>query len=132
MMTGLDTNVLVRYLTDDDPSQAKKATQVIEGAAEGGDLLYVTSIVLCELVWVLESAYGHSRPEIQAVLERILRTAQFRFDHKELLWQAWQSYCEGRADFSDYLIGYLGTRDGCQDTVTFDRALQNHSAFRLL
>lgn len=131
-MTGLDTNVLVRYLTQDDPAQAQKATQVIEGAAEQGELLYITSIVLCELVWVLEVAYGHSKQEIQAVLERILRTAQFRFDNKDHLWHALQDYREGRADFSDYLIGRLGLHDGCQATVTFDKALENHAAFRLL
>ena len=56
-MTGLDTNVLVRYLTQDDLAQAQKATQVIEGAAERGELLYITSIVLCEMVWVLEAAF---------------------------------------------------------------------------
>ena len=131
-MTGLDTNVLVRYLTQDDPAQALKATQVIEDAAEQGELLYITSIVLCEMVWVLDAAYGHSKQEIQAVLERILRTAQFRFDHKDQLWRALQDYREGRADFSDYLIGYLGAHNGCQETVTFDKALGNHAAFRLL
>ena len=132
MMTGLDTNVLVRYLTQDDPTQAETATQVIEGAAERGELLYITSIVLCEAVCVLEAAYGHSKQEIRAVLEHILRTAQFQFDYKDQLWQAWQDYREGRADFADYLIGHLGARYGCQETVTFDKALRNHAAFRLL
>jgi predicted nucleic-acid-binding protein len=131
-MTGLDTNVLVRYLTQDDPAQALKATQVIEDAAEQGELLYITSIVLCETVWVLDAAYGHSKQEIQAVLERILRTAQFRFDHKDQLWRALQDYREGHADFSDYLIGHLGAHNGCQETVTFDKALRNHASFRLL
>lgn len=131
-MTGLDTNVLVRYLTQDDRAQSRKATQVIEAAAKHGELLYITTVVLCELVWVLEAAYGHHKQEIQMVLERILRTAQFRFDHKDQLWQAWQDYRQGQADFSDYLIGHLGLRTGCQETVTFDRALQHHPAFQLL
>ena len=131
-MIAIDTNVLVRYLTQDDPTQAETATQVIEEATERGELLYITSIVLCEVVWVLESAYGHSKQEIRAVLERILRTAQLQFDCKDQLWQAWQDYREGRGDFSDYLIAHLGARDGCQETVTFDKALGNHAAFRLL
>lgn len=131
-MTGLDTNVLVRYLTQDDPAQALKATQVIESAAEQGEPLYITSVVLCEMVWVLEAAYGYSKQEIQAILDRILRTAQFRFDDKDQLWRALQDYREGRADFSDYLIGHLGVHNGCQETVTFDKALGNHTAFRLL
>jgi predicted nucleic-acid-binding protein len=131
-MIGLDTNVLVRYLTQDDPAQARKATHVIETAAEQRELLYITSIVLCELVWVLEDAYGYRRHDIQTVLERILRTAQFRFDTKQQLWQAWHDYRAGRADFSDYLIGRLGTHGGCQETVTFDKALRASPRFRLL
>ncbi len=131
-MIGIDTNVLVRYLTQDDPAQARKATHVIETAAEQGELLYITSIVLCELIWVLEDAYGYHRHDMQTVLERILRTAQFRFDNKEHLWQALHDYRAGRADFSDYLIGRLGTHAGCQETVTFDKALRASPHFRLL
>jgi predicted nucleic-acid-binding protein len=84
-MIGLDTKVLVRYLTQDDPAQAQKATQVIEEGAAQGEVFYITSIVLCELVWVLEDAYGYSRGDIPAVLDHILRTAQFRVDNKEQL-----------------------------------------------
>src|SRR5438046_9449208 len=106
-MRGLDTNVLVRYLTQDDPVQAPKSTHVIEEGVQHGDVFYLTSIVLCELVWVLEDAYDYRRHDIQAVLDRILRTAQFRFDDKEQLWLALQDFRAGRGDLSDYLIGRL-------------------------
>jgi predicted nucleic-acid-binding protein len=131
-MIGLDTNVLVRYLTQDDPAQAQKATQAIEEGVAQGEVFYITSIVLCELVWVLEDAYGYSRSDIQAVLDHILRTAQFRFDNKGQLWHAFNDYQTGRADFSDYLIGRLGTSAGCTETVTFDTSLKNSPHFRLL
>jgi predicted nucleic-acid-binding protein len=131
-MRGLDTNVLVRYLTQDDPVQAPKATQIIEEGVEQGDVFYLTSIVLCELVWVLEGAYDYSRHDIQMVLDRILRTAQFRFDHKDQLWLAWHDYRAGRADFSDYLIGRLSMQAGCVETLTFDASLRNTPHFRLL
>jgi predicted nucleic-acid-binding protein len=131
-MIGLDTKVLVRYLTQDDPAQAQKATQVIEEGAAQGEVFYITSIVLCELVWVLEDAYGYSRSDIQAVLDHMLRTAQFRFDNKEQLWHAFNDYQTGRADFSDYLIGRLDTYAGCSETVTFDTSLKNSPHFHLL
>jgi len=73
-MTGLDTNVLVRYLTQDDPAQARKALRAIEDAASKGEDLFVANIVVCELVWVLETSYGYGRAEIIPVLEKILRT----------------------------------------------------------
>jgi predicted nucleic-acid-binding protein len=131
-MRGLDTNVLVRYLTQDDPVQAQKATQIIEEGVDRGEVFYLTSIVLCELVWVLEDAYDYSRHDIQMVLDRILRTAQFRFDHKDQLWLALHDYGAGPADFSDYLIGRLGTQAGCTETLTFDMSLKNSPHFRLL
>ena len=131
-MIGLDTNVVVRYLTQDDPVQAALATEAIEHAAERGDRLFLSGVVLCELVWVLESAYGYERAEVTDVVERVLRTTQFDFDHKDQLWQAWQDYRTGKGDFSDYLIGRLGHAAGCGETLTFDRALERSPLFRLL
>lgn len=69
-MTGLDTNVLVRYLTQDDPAQSAKAVQAIESAVERNETLFITGIVVCELVWVLEGAYGYSRTDIADALEK--------------------------------------------------------------
>ncbi len=74
-MIGLDTNVVVRYLTQDDPVQAARATEAIEDAADRDDRLFLSGAVLCELVWVLESAYGYERAEVTEVVERVLRTA---------------------------------------------------------
>ena len=70
-MKGLDTNVLVRYLTQDDPRQADAATRVIEEASDHKEGLFLSGIVLCETIWVLETAYGHSRREIVASIERM-------------------------------------------------------------
>jgi len=131
-MIGLDTNVVVRYLTQDDPVQAARATEAIEDAAERGDRLFLSGVVLCELVWVLESTYGYERAEVTDVVERVLRTTQFDFDQKDQLWQAWQDYRTGKSDFSDYLIGRLGHAAGCGATLTFNRALEHSPLFRLL
>ena len=131
-MIGLDTNILVRYLTQDDPVQARMATRTIEQAADRGESFHITEFVLCELVWVLEDAYGYSRDTIAEVLERILRTAPFRFRNKDALWRALHEYRVGKADFSDYLIGQLAREAGCEQTLTFDRSLRKHPSFQVL
>ena len=77
---GLDTNVLLRYVLRDDPVQAARADREIER----GDRFLIDGIVLCELVWVLESGYGFERSEIAAALDRILATAQFEIEGKEV------------------------------------------------
>jgi predicted nucleic-acid-binding protein len=131
-MTGLDTNVLVRYLTHDDLDQAKKASAIIEGAATRGEKLMVHPVVLCELVWVLEAAYDYGRSEVASTLDRILRTAQFEVPDKETVWSAWADYRSGKADFADYLIGRANERLGATHTVTFDKALSGRRQFRVL
>jgi predicted nucleic-acid-binding protein len=127
---GLDTNVLVRYLTQDDPAQAAKASRVIEAASPGS--LFISAIVLCELVWVLEDVYRHGRAELATVLEKILLTSQFAFEEKDLLWKALTDYRQRKGDFSDHVIGHLGTRAGCEYSLTFDRGLKDSATFKLL
>jgi predicted nucleic-acid-binding protein len=131
-MTGLDTNILVRYLTQDEPAQAKKAAAIIEEAATKGEKLLVHPVVLCELVWVLETAYDYGRSEVAATLDRILRTAQFEVPDKETVWSAWADYRSGKGDFADYLIGRANERCGAAKTVTFDQALKGHRQFHVL
>ena len=131
-MTGLDTNVLVRYLTQDEPAQARKAAAVIEEAATKGEKLLIHPVVLCELVWVLETAYGYGRSDVATTLDRILRTAQFEVSDKEIVWSAWADYRSGKADFADYLIGRANGRLGAAHTVTFDQALKGNRQFRVL
>jgi len=131
-MRGLDTNVLVRYLTLDDPAQAETATEVIESAARSGEPLFVSQVVLCETVWVLEAAYRLGRAEVLSALEAILRTAQMSFEDKDVLWQALADYRAGRGDFADYVIGRAGAAAGCATTVTFDRELSESPLFQVL
>lgn len=131
-MEGLDTNVLVRYLTLDHAEQSARATEEIERAADRGKLLFTTDVVLCELVWVLDRAYGYTRAEIVRALEGLLRAAQLRFSDPAVLWGAWADYREGPADFSDYLVGRKGIEAGCATTVTFDQSLDGAPGFTLL
>lgn len=131
-MKGIDTNVLVRYLTWDEPQQAERAAAVIEAAADAGEPLFVSPIVVCELVWVLEAAYGMAREAALGAVEALLRTAQIEFADKDVLWQALGDARSGAADFSDYVIGRKAAAAGCALTVTFDRALADSALFELL
>ena len=131
-MIGLATNLLVRYLTQDDLAQARKAGEVIEKASAKGEKLLIQPVVLCELVWVLETAYDYARKEVSVVMEKILRTAQFEFPEKEIVWRAWGDYRSGKGDFADYLIGRANEQMGVEYTITFDQALKSHKQFRVL
>jgi predicted nucleic-acid-binding protein len=131
-LTGIDTNVLVRYLTQDDPRQSRRASAFVAEAMSGGERLFVGAVVLCELVWVLHGAYVFDRRTISMALERILATAQLEIDQKDVVREALEDYRTGGGDFADYVIGRRGREAGCEKTATFDRRLKASGLFRLL
>lgn len=131
-MKGLDTNVLVRYLVKDDAKQAEMASAWIRKAIASGEDCFINHIVLCELVWVLESAYGFPKKEIADVLEKILITRQFEIESKDIVRQAIHDYRHGSGDIADYLIGRINHSHGCDVTGTFDRALKQGTFFVVL
>ena len=131
-MTGLDTNVLVRYLTQDDPDQARRANAVVAECTAGGERCFVGSVVLCELTWVLRESYDRPKSDRIKVLDLILATRQFEIGDKDIVRAALDAYRTGRADFADYVIGETHRRAGCVTTVTFDRRLRGAEGFQAL
>jgi predicted nucleic-acid-binding protein len=131
-MTGLDTNVLVRYLTQDDPVQARKANALIDGAIGQGHRLHLDVVVLCEVVWVLRGAYEFDKATVAGAIENILDAAQFSIDDRDLLREALDAFRRGQGDFADYVLGLRNRKVGSAATATFDRALKKSVLFRLL
>jgi predicted nucleic-acid-binding protein len=122
-MIAVDTNVLVRFLVEDDPDQTAIAAAVVERAIDSAEPLFVPQIVLCELVWVLSHAYKFSRSEILNVLQQLRRGAQITLERSDEIRRAIESFATGRGDFPDYLIAERAAASGCTTVVTFDRAL---------
>ena len=118
-MTGLDTNVLVRYVMQDDPRQSPRATRLIESlsAEKPG---FVPVVVLVELVWVLTGSYGLARSQLALVLGKLLRSKELVVDRAEIVAQALKRFSDEGADFADALIERQAAAAGCSITVTFD------------
>lgn len=120
-MIGLDTNILVRYLAQDDPVQSPKAREIFERRLTEKDPGFVSIVAMVETVWVLDRAYGLSSQEIAAAIERMLQTDVLVVENEEEVFTAMVALREGEGSFADALIGALGTRAGCARTLTFDR-----------
>jgi predicted nucleic-acid-binding protein len=129
---GLDTNVLVRYLTQDDAAQSRTANRLIQEATARGEPLHLSTIVLSETVWVLRWAYRVGKPDILRSLTRILDTAQFSIENLDDCREALALFADGQGDFSDYLLGAGNRRTGCSTTATFDRKLRQSDLFQIL
>lgn len=128
-MTGLDTNVLVRFLVADDSAQASRARALMRRAVTRDEQLLVTDIVVCELVWVLESGYDFSKTDIATTLHALLRARQLHFQSPDDVKRALSSYEAGRGDFSDYVIREVSRAEGATAIATFDKRLWAEPGF---
>ena len=131
MMIGLDTNVLVRYLTHDDPTQTAAALRVMNSLSFDSPG-FLSVIVIAELVWVLAISYRYQKKEIEQVLENLLRTKELVIERADIVSQACRAFSAGRADFADYLIERCAHAAGCEVTITFDQKAARVPGMRLL
>lgn len=129
-MIGLDTNVLVRYLTQDDPDQAARATTLLEGLDENAPG-FVSIVTLVELHWVLRSAYKVSRQDAAKVFARLLDAQELVIAEHNAVRRVLSSLV-GDIDFADALISELGQQAGCAYTATFDKRAAGLSAMHLI
>jgi predicted nucleic-acid-binding protein len=131
-MIGLDTNILVRYLAQDDPLQSPIATDLIEHRLTEEEPGFISVVAMAEVVWVLERAYGLADQDIAAAIEGVLQAEVLVVESEQEVFAAMVALKEGRGSFADALIGVLGAKAGCSRTVTFDRRTQRLSEFELL
>jgi predicted nucleic-acid-binding protein len=129
---GLDTNVVVRYLTQDDPKQSPIATRLMEKTLSSDEPGFISLVVLAELVWVLVSLYSVDRSGVSEVVGGLLTTEQLRVESAELVWRAKRRYESSKADFSDAIIAECAVAAGCKRSVTFDRTAAAAPGFELL
>jgi len=131
-MIGIDTNVLVRHIVQDNQEEARAASKLIASRCSADDPGVVSPVVLCELVWVLDRGYGYDRGTIAGVLRRLLSAEDLLVDRSELAWQALNHYQNGKADFADYVIGLSHRDQGAEITCTFDRRTSGCELFELV
>ena len=131
-MIGLDTNVVVRYLVQDDARQSAAATRLIEKTLTVEQPGFVSLITLAEIGWVLEECYGADRARVAAVVEGLLSSRQILVEQSEIAWRALRAWKDSPADLSDALIGHVALAAGCVKVVTFDKGASKLGGFELL
>ena len=124
-MIGLDTNILVRYVTQDDASQSKVATSLIENKLSERNLGFITLMGLIKLTWVLESCYEQNKASIINVIEALLTTKQLLLERADLAHLALKDFKNGNGDFSDAVIARVSVDNGCSQILTFDKKAQS-------
>jgi predicted nucleic-acid-binding protein len=130
-MLGLDTNVIVRYIAQDDPKQSPLATKFIESLSPARPG-FVPAVVLVESLWVMEDVYGASRDRLADIVTTLLEVESLMVESAESVWRALAVFRKGKADFADCLIARLCAARGCEATWTFDKAAARDGGMKLL
>ena len=134
-MIGLDTNVLVRYMAQDEPKQAARATRLIEEELSAAMPGFISLVVLVELCRVLKRLYSASADELLAAVQDLLDTPRFQLDRRDVVAATVQFMKAGqgsKAGFVDVLIAQLAAAQGCTRTVSFDKAAVRSAGMVLL
>ncbi len=131
-MIGIDTNVLLRLLLDDDASQVRRARHEAASAEAAGESLFVNDVVLVETVWTLGSRYDAPKEELVTMLHGLLDNARLAFENRSVFGEAVAWFESSRASFADCLVVAKNAAAGCRHTATFDRALGPFERAKLL
>jgi predicted nucleic-acid-binding protein len=129
-MIGLDTNILVRYLTQDDPDQSARATEIIERRLTEDNPGFISIVAMVETVWVLDRAYGFTAREIAMAVERVLQVDVLVVENEQEVFTAMIALKTEHGAFADAVIAALGVKANCPYTLTFDRKAARLTGFR--
>ncbi len=128
-MIAIDTNILVRYITQDDLQQAEAAENLLAIYNNNPQSIFINNIVLCEFIWVLEKGYKYTQQQISSTIRIILSTEEFAFEYHNVLWLALEEYELKNTDFSDSLISKLNYNLGYKQTFSFDKSAIKNNLF---
>jgi predicted nucleic-acid-binding protein len=131
-MKSLDTNIIIRFLVNDDVKQGEKVKTLFQKAEENNNVFFVTTPVVLEVLYVLDSVYEYSRKEILNALESLLMMSLLVFDNADAIQKFITSAEKNKIELEDLLIGILAREAGCQATITFDKKASKSELFELL
>jgi predicted nucleic-acid-binding protein len=130
-MIGLDTNVLVRYIAQDDALQSPIASEIFDKfSVENSG--FITTVALVEFVWVMQSCYQASKTEVVTILKMLCRTRELKIENADTAIAAITVFEASKGDFADCMLERAAHKAGCQYTVTFDKAAAKFGGMQLL
>jgi predicted nucleic-acid-binding protein len=131
-MKAIDTNVLVRFLVNDDPVQGEQVRQLFAAAERQREAFFVPILVLLETIWVLESAYRIQRRDLIEALGDLLLMPVLQFEQRPAVQAMLATVMANSMDLPDALIAQSALKGGCERVLTFDKKAARSDGFELL
>jgi predicted nucleic-acid-binding protein len=126
---ALDTDILVRFLVQDDQKQCARVNRLFEAAEQDKTVLYVPLLVTLELIWVLQSVYAVERKAILHALDALLQLPVLRFEQQPVVRSFISQATQSSGGLADLLIGESCKASGCESVLTFDKGASKNSLF---
>jgi len=130
-MVGLDTNIVLRYIMQDDERQSAIASRIFEKDISTAKKGFISSVVLCEAVWVLVRSYKLKRANVATAIRTLLQTGSLEIEHRECVEKAYDDFTSRPVGFTDSLLSRISRSYGAETTLTFDRDASQLEYFRL-
>ena len=131
-MKSLDTNVIIRFLVNDDKRQAEAVKSLFIKAENSGELFFISNPVILEILYVLDSVYGYERNQILTALQALLLMKILRFENPDVLQSLVESGGKIKIELEDLFIGIIAKESGCESTITFDKKAARSPLFQIL
>lgn len=129
-MIGLDTNVLIRWITGDEPILYRKVEKFLTDNRE--ESFYLSTVVILEVWWVLNKVYEFSEDQVANVLKDLILSKEIEVERQTVLLKTLDQLANSPADFEDCLISFIHLEDGCTFTATFDKKAVKLQGMRLI
>ena len=131
-MIGLDTNIVLRYLLQDDPKQTRQANQIIDRQLSEQNPGFISLVTVLEIVWVLRSLLQQTGSQVATHIEHLLAADSLEVQNEQQVFEAAFALKRGTGEFEDALIGALNAWAGCSRTLTFDRKAARLPHFQVI
>jgi len=131
-MRALDTNVLIRFVVNDDKQQGKKVLEILKDAEKKSISYYVRILVVLEMVWVLKAVYKQDQAHIIRAIEHLNSMPVLIIEKSEAVYKALNDAKTSSLDLADLLIGHCSKLDGCESVLTFDKKAAMHHSFNII
>jgi len=131
-MIGLDTNIVLRYLLQDDPKQTRQANQIIDRQLSEQNPGFISLVTVLEIVWVLRSLLKQTASQIAIHIEHLLAADTLEVQNEQQVFEAAFALKRGAGEFEDALMGALNAWAGCSSTLTFDRKAARLPHFQVI
>jgi len=131
-MKSLDTNVIIRFLVNDDREQAEAVKRILLDAEEKGESFFISDPVMLETIYVLDSVYEYQRGEILDAIESMLLMRILSFENPDVIQELVTQGRKIKIELEDLLIGLIPRASGCGTTITFDKKAARSDLFTLI